>query len=253
MSKFKISLAIYLFLLILIIALFNDNLNLLIWIALGLTILYMLLLLAMSMLIHLNFYINSTNVNANQKVVLTFDDGPHPKYTLDILSILDELNVKAVFFMIGSKVKAYPEIAKEVARRGHDVGVHSQTHPLSFGWLRGKKLATEISDCVHQLELATGKTPVYFRPPFGVTSPRIAKEVLAQNLHLIGWSVRSFDTVTKSADAITKRVIADIKANSIVLLHDRMPETANSLPQIVKQIRSKGLNFGALTINLSSG
>jgi len=226
----------------------NYSLNAMLAAILVITLLYIFFLFAMSMLIQFNFYIKTINENTVQKIALTFDDGPHPVHTLPILNILDELNVKAVFFMIGKNVKDYPEIAKEVSRRGHQIGVHSQNHAINFGFMSDKKLTNELKNCVVEIEAATGFKPVLFRPPFGVTNPKIAKAVWAQNLITIGWSIRSFDTVTKSADVICKRIVSKLKGNSIVLLHDRMPLTVIALPLIIQNIRSKGLEIGKLTI-----
>lgn len=247
MSNLKQTLLVYALCLVVTIALLlSYSIAILLAGILILTGVFAFFLFAMSMLIQFGFYVNTMNKNANKQIVLTFDDGPHPEHTPAILGILDDLNVKAVFFMIGVNVKAFPEIAKEVSRRGHTIGVHSQHHTLNFGWLRGEKLANELSDCVREIKMATGEEPDLFRPPFGVTSPHIAREVEIQKLRIIGWSVRSFDTVIKSANVISKRVVGKVKDNSIVLLHDSMPLTVKALPQIIEQVRKKGLEFGQL-------
>ncbi len=247
MSKFKLSIVIYSLLLVFsVVILLNNSISLIVGVVLGISLVYMLFLFAMAMLIQLNFYLKAVCVNTLQQVVLTFDDGPHPKHTLLILDILDDLHVKAVFFMIGKNVKAYPEIAKEVSRRGHQIGVHSQGHRVNFGMLKGVKLANELQGCAKEIEMATGMKPHLFRPPFGVTNPSIANVTLAQKLITIGWSVRSFDTVAKSADVINNRVLNKLKGNSIILLHD-IALTVTSLPLLITKIRSKGFNIGKLT------
>ncbi len=145
MFKFYLSLGIYLATLAMgVFYLYLYDMQILVLAILAVTVVYLLFLFAMSMLIRQNFYLNAINKNKTPEVVLTFDDGPHPEYTLRILDILDEHKVKAVFFMIGKHIEAYPTIAREVADRGHQIGVHSQNHSLNFGFLRGKKTAIGI-------------------------------------------------------------------------------------------------------------
>jgi len=216
--------------------------------SLGLTFFYLLFLFAMSMLIQQNFYLKSVCQNENGKVILTFDDGPHPVHTLKILDILDTYQLKAVFFMIGKQVETYPTIVKEVAIRGHQIGIHSQNHPLNFGFLSDKKLKKELVGCANMIEAATGVIPYLFRPPFGITNPAIARQVKRQKLVTIGWSVRSFDTATTSVEKIVNRVTKQMNEDSIVLLHDRLDQTVNALPQIIDNIRGKGFDIGELTI-----
>ncbi len=216
--------------------------------ALALTLVYLQFLFAMSMLIQQNFYLKSINKNKIDKVVLTFDDGPHPDRTLKILDILDTYQIKAVFFMIGKHVKAYPGIAKEVATRGHQIGIHSQNHPLNFGILRGEKLKKELVGCANMIEASTGIIPYLFRPPFGVTNPTIARQVKLQRLVTVGWNVRSFDTATTSVEKIVNRVTKQMAKDSIVLLHDRLDQTVKALPQIIDAISGKGFDIGELSI-----
>ena len=211
------------------------------------TLLYLLLLFAMSMLIGQNFYIKAINRNNTSNVVLTFDDGPHPKYTLQILDILDEYDVKAVFFMIGKNVKAHPSIAKEVVLRGHQIGVHSQNHSNNFGFTFGKKLKAEFEECLASIEEATGIKVNLFRPPFGVTNPSIAREVKRQNLITVGWDVRSYDTVTEDPDKILKRVMKKMDTKSIILFHDKLDQTSVALPKFIEKIKGMGIAIGQLS------
>ncbi len=219
---------------------------------LTLTLVYLLVLFAMSMLIGQNFYIKAINQNNTQKIVLTFDDGPHPNHTLRILNILDMHDVKAVFFMVGKHVEAYPTIANEVAVRGHQIGIHSQNHPFNFGFLCGEKLRMEFKECSDVIENATGLKSNLFRPPFGVTNPSVAYEVKRQKLITIGWNVRSFDTITKKPDKILNRVMKKVDLGSIVLLHDRLDQTCEILPRIIEEIKGMGFAIGLLSTNKSN-
>jgi len=228
--------------------LYPSNGNLLLASTIILTLGYLLFLFAMSMSIGSNFYLNAIHRNTSEKVVLTFDDGPHEKFTLRILDILDRYNIKAVFFMVGKQITANPDIAKEVANRGHQIGIHSQNHNFFFGFLRGRMLRNEIKKCAQMIENTMGIDTILFRPPFGVTNPMIAKEVEKQNLLTIGWSVRSFDTTTIKPEKIINRVIKKVGKGSIVLMHDRLDQTCEALPRIIEKIHSLGLTFGPLKI-----
>ncbi len=252
MSKFYKSIVIYLSVVATgIVYLYPNDNSLLINGIIFLTIGYLLFLFAMSMSINSNFYLKAINRNKSEKVVLTFDDGPHPKHTLRILDILDNYNVKAVFFMIGKNIKAHPKIAKEVANRGHQIGIHSQSHNYNFGISSGKKLRIEIKQCAETIKNTIGLSTILFRPPFGVTNPLIAAEVKKQKLSTIGWNVRSFDTTTDNSDKILDRIIKKIGKSSIVLLHDRLDQTCEALPHIIEKIHSLGLTIGQLSVQKS--
>ena len=210
------------------------------------TVLYSMLLFAMSMMIQQNFYLKAIHQSNNQKVVLTFDDGPHPEHTPRILKTLGQNNIKAVFFMIGKNVAKYPEIAKEVIKQGHQVGVHTQNHSWNFGFLLGNSLKNELLYCQQEIEKATGIKSTLFRPPFGVTNPNIAALVKELSLQTIGWNARSFDTATKLPDEVAKRVLSKVNSNSIILLHDRLEQTSNALPEIIRKVNGMGFAFGIL-------
>jgi peptidoglycan/xylan/chitin deacetylase (PgdA/CDA1 family) len=226
----------------------NDKPSLVLGI-LATSLIYLFLLFAMSMSIRQNFYLKAINQNKTPEVALTFDDGPHPEYTIQILDILDVYKVKAVFFMIGKHVEEYPAIAKEVANRGHQIGIHSQNHSFNFGLLQGEKLRAELIKCTDVIEKVTGYKSYLFRPPFGVTNPSLAHEVKRQNLTTIGWNVRSFDTITKEPDKILSRVLKKVDFGSIILLHDRMSQTCEVLPGIIENIKGTGFAIGLLSVD----
>lgn len=250
MSKFYTSITLYVTsLLIGYYYCYSQSIEIFVLVAFSLTLLYLLFLFAMSMFIRQNFYLKSISQNEIGKVVLTFDDGPHPDHTLKILDILDAYQIKAVFFMIGKNVEENPGIAKEVASRGHQVGIHSHSHSLNFGVLGSKKLKEELVVCANMIETATGIIPHLFRPPFGVTNPTIARQVNLQKLVSVGWSVRSFDTTTHSIEKIVKGVRKQMAENSIILLHDRLDQTVRALPHIIDSIRGKGFDIGELSIS----
>lgn len=249
MSKFQISIVVYVLTFLgVTIWLYANDTSAMLFVYMIISVVYSLLLFAMSMMIRQNFYLSATHQNSSNKVVLTFDDGPHPTETLKVLDALDEHKIKAVFFMIGKNVKAYPTIAKEVVKRGHQVGIHSQNHSWYFGFLGGVDLRKELEDCQSEIEKATGVKTNLFRPPFGVTNPNVANAVKKLGLQTIGWNVRTFDTVAKSSSTIINKVTNHVKPNSIVLLHDRLELTSQALPQIIDRVNGMGFAFGRLEL-----
>lgn len=186
--------------------------------------------------IQYNFFIPAFNQNKSypgKAVCLTFDDGPDPVNTPVILEILEEFNVKATFFLIGSKVDRSPELVRSIVEKGHLVGNHSYSHQNHFPVFSARKIAEEILHTSARIEMATGKFPLCFRPPFGVTNPNIAKAIRNTGFHTIGWNIRSFDTLKRDVAKTTQRIIRLCKPGSLILLHDNVPETAGVLREII--------------------
>ena len=209
---------------------------------------FMVLWFVMSMMIRMDFYLKAIHQNPSNKVVLTFDDGPHPTETIKVLDVLDAHDVKALFFLIGKNVSAHPEIANEIVKRGHQVGIHSQNHKWNFGFLWGVNLRKEIEDCQKEIEKATGVKTHLFRPPFGVTNQHVARQVKQLKLQTIGWNVRTFDTSAKDSRTIINKVAKRVNSNSIILLHDRVELTTQTLPQIIEKVNGMGFAFGPLDL-----
>ncbi len=176
-------------------------------------------------------------------LLLTFDDGPHPENTIEILDILDKNKVKALFFVIGEKVANNPQITEEINSRGHLIGIHTYSHSSFFGFYPVKKVVDEIRSTREVVSQITGKTPVLFRPPFGVTNPSIAKSVKKMGCVAVGWSVRSFDTKIKKGDEILEKTLKKLKGGDIVLFHDTVKGTVEMLDSFINESRRKGFEF----------
>lgn len=193
-----------------------------------------------------NFFMNAVHHGKPGTLTITFDDGPHPEYTQDILNILKQYNAPATFFMIGKNVDVYPAIAKQVTDAGHEVGNHSYNHRNTHGILSTKKVAEEIAQCNGAIYKATGVHPHYYRPPFGVTNPNIAGAVAHSNMHAIGWDIRSLDTTTNDAEALLKRITDRIENDSILLLHDTQPVTIAMLPKLLSHCKQHNIPIVSL-------
>lgn len=166
-------------------------------------------------------------------VALTFDDGPDTVQTPKVLDVLDEFGVKACFFCIGEKVEGQEELLKEMVRRGHLIGNHSYTHAALLPCYSLRKLKKNYFACQLALEKVTLQMVRLFRPPFGVTNPTVARAVRELGYTSIGWNVRSFDTCIKNRRLVMRRIERYLRPGSVLLLHDRLPESEVLLRQLL--------------------
>ena len=193
---------------------------------------------------------------ARRQIALTFDDGPDPEVTPRVLDILDRYGAAASFFCIGERVRAYPRIAAEIARRGHSVENHSLSHPIPFGFYGPAALRREIEGTQRAIADAIGRLPAYFRAPFGIRSPMLEPVIARLGLQLASWTRRGIDTVDGKADNVAGRLCQGLAAGDILLLHDRVgaktaegtPVALEVLPTLLARIKDAGLASVSLTI-----
>ena len=176
----------------------------------------------------------------DDQVAISFDASWGAEYTPDLLNILDEYQVKATFFLVNIWLEEYPQLAREIALRGHEIGMHSTTHP-HFSQLSDGEILQELKDNYELIQQTTGYTPKLFRPPFGDYNNKVVELVNACGYDCIQWSVDSLDWKDLEADEICQRVTKDIQAGDIVLFHNNGLHTAEALPQILDCFREKGL------------
>lgn len=192
-----------------------------------------------------NYFIetHSSNKKINKNIVaLTFDDGP-TEITPEILNLLEKHHQKATFFCIGKQIEMYPETAKNIVAQGHVIANHTFTHTNKMGFLSRKEVFSEIASTQKIIEEVSGNSPNLFRPPFGVTNPNIAWACKENRVEVIGWNIRSLDTVIESEDKILDRILNRLEKGSIILLHDTSTKTLNVLERLLiimeqKQIQS---------------
>ena len=162
-----------------------------------------------------------SSVNTNEKIVaLTFDDGPMPQRTEKVLDVLTKFNAKATFFCIGNRITGNELLLKKIDGAGHLIGNHSYSHSNLFDLMNTKKMVSDLKSGNEEIKKVIGKTPAFFRPPYGVTTPSLAKACRKLNFDVIGWNIRSFDTTIKNKQKVVERVIKHIKPGSILLFHD---------------------------------
>lgn len=189
------------------------------------------------------YYIKATVSNRHVKqrlMALTFDDGP-TEYTAEVLDLLKKFGQKATFFCIGTQVEKNPQLAQRIISEGHLIGNHTYTHSSAIGFWPVHRVSEEIRTTQKVILTYTGKIPNFFRPPFGVTNPNIAKACEENSMEVIGWSIRSLDTVLKNEQAILKRVVPRLRTGAIVLLHDTSHKTTKTLEQLLLVMKQKNI------------
>lgn len=195
-----------------------------------------------------NYFLVSLSKKAaidEKAVALTFDDGPSEN-TLEILKVLRKYDVKATFFCIGHKIDEHPEIFRQILKEGHQVGNHSYSHAPTIGFFSTKKMIEEINYC-NQAAKSRGEVEMkLFRPPSGVTNPKIRRALAETNLQSVGWSVRSFDALFKSEKLIFKLATYNLQPGDVILLHDTKPHTIAILERLLLFLQKR--NFILLTV-----
>ena len=168
-----------------------------------------------------------------ERVALTFDDGPDPDGTPGVLDALDAAGLKATFFMVGEQVKAAPALAGEVAKRGHEIALHGATH-RPHRELSPRDSRDEPAYGLGTLEAATARRPRWFRPPYGVFNEHSYEAVRAVGLDPVYWSAWGMDWETISAERILGLVEPDLAPGAIMILHDsaRYAERPDVTPTI---------------------
>jgi len=195
-----------------------------------------------------DFYLNSYSSKQTKQniLALTFDDGPDANNTTTILDILAKYKIQACFFVIGEKVKINPEILKRIDAENHLIGNHSYSHSNYFSLYSSKKMLSELKETEEEVFKITGKKLKLFRPPFGVTNPTIKKAVSQLGYKVIGWNIRSFDTVRKNRTKLMKRLQKQIKPGSIILFHDTCLDIGDYLTEFLNYISYTNYEFSRL-------
>jgi peptidoglycan/xylan/chitin deacetylase (PgdA/CDA1 family) len=200
------------------------------------------------------FFVPTTNhgPRSGQAVAITFDDGPDPRTLHPLLDLLAREKVPATFFLVGRSAAAHPGLVREIVAAGHEVGNHSQTHD-PFLMLRScSRLEAEIAGCQGVLA-RLGVTPLVFRPPVGITNPRLLGALRSQGLTCVAFSCRPLDFGNRRLAGLKGRVLRRVRGGDIVLLHDRLPLDApvaswlEEVAGILAGLRQMGLRVAPLS------
>ena len=188
--------------------------------------------------------IKSVN-NDEMKIALSFDDGPHPTYTREILSVLRNFDIKATFFVIGENAKYYPDVLCQITEEGHEIGNHTFTHSLKKN-ISEKTLTEELKKSRDTIKSICGYDVKLFRPPGGILNNKVKDTVSGLGYKIVLWNIDTKDWAHSSVDTITKNVLSNTKSGSIILFHDyiyKNSPTVEALEKIIPKLKEQGYYF----------
>lgn len=189
-----------------------------------------------------------SEAQTNRKIVaLTFDDGPYPPYTGQILDILKEYHVPATFFVLGQNVEKFPDLARRIVAEGHQIGNHTYNH-IDLLKADRQTIADQIDKTNKLIAATTGQTPRVVRPPHGFRDSVVIDVMAERGLKVVEWSVVSRDWTNPGADVIVSRTLSRVKNGSIILLHDgdgvaqaaSREQTVEATRRIIKELLAQG-------------
>jgi peptidoglycan-N-acetylglucosamine deacetylase len=194
------------------------------------------------------------------EVALTFDDGPDPLITPRVLDELDRHTAKASFFCIGAKAAAFPDIVREIARRGHSVENHSQRHSNGFACYGLGTLRREVQTAQATIGNITGQAPVFFRAPMGFRTALLDPVLTQLGLRYVSWTRRGYDTRERDPSRVLRRLVNRLAAGDVLLLHDRagaltrgsQPVVLAALPALLDRLAAAGLHSVSLRAALDA-
>lgn len=181
-------------------------------------------------------------------VALTFDDGPDPLTTPELLRLLKKYRKTGTFFVTGHRVVRYPELIKEIMAQGHSLANHSFHHDLLGAFRSYRTMKHEIEATQGALR-ELGIVALAYRPPMGITSPRLRRLMQEEGMFVVNFSCRAWDGGNRRIRNLSRRILKRVRANDILLLHDnlarpsRLPLWAEEMDLIIKGIPEKGLEI----------
>lgn len=196
---------------------------------------------------------------ARNEIALTIDDGPDPVVTPQVLDLLERYAARATFFCVGEKAARYPDLCREIVRRGHAVENHSQHHRHHFALMGRSGFMRELQAAQDTLASITGQRPHFFRAPAGLRNPLLDPVLARLGLQLASWSARGFDTLIGDVERVKNKLLRGLRPGAILLLHDGnaartpdgIPVILEVLPAVLAAAAAADLNF--VTLRQASG
>ena len=180
-----------------------------------------------------------------KQIALTFDDGPHPRYTREILSILKKYNVTATFFIVGVNAENYPEALMEIAESGCEIGNHTYSH-TNLRNMSNEEIREEVQKCENVLMKSIGVRPSVFRPPEGMYPDGSEQILKDMGYDVILWSIDTMDWAMNPSSQIERLVMKEAKGGDIILMHDYVSggnTTCRALRNMIPRLLSQGYEF----------
>ena len=175
----------------------------------------------------------------DRKIAISFDAAWGGDKTRKILDILDGFDIHTTFFLVDTWVERYPELVREIAARGHEIGNHSTTHP-QMSKLSREKIRQELTVVADHLEALTGTRPTLFRPPYGDYNNDVVLTARAMGYEVIQWSVDSLDWKNLGVQPMIDRATKSVQSGDIILFHNDSQYILDALPAILKSYREQG-------------
>ena len=192
-------------------------------------------------------------VDTKEKVCsISFDAAWGNEQTSTLLDILDEHKVKTTFFLVGDWVEKYPDSVKEISKRGHDVGNHSDTHAHMTQISKTEQL-NEIKNCNEKIEKLINKPVTLFRPPYGEYDNSVVETCNNAKMYCTQWNIDSLDWKDPSTDEMVQRIEQKLCPGSIILLHNGAKNTPEALPLIIESIKAQGYKIVPISQILPKG
>ncbi|MBD5465540.1 MAG: polysaccharide deacetylase family protein [Lachnospiraceae bacterium] len=173
------------------------------------------------------------------KIALTFDDGPYPNYTRQLLEGLKARNVKATFFILGASAEEYPDVIETMYADGHLIGNHTYHH-VELTAVGREEFKEEILSTNKLLYQLNGEYPQFIRPPFGAWEKGLETEL---GMIPVLWTVDPLDWCTENSSAVVERVVTKVKENDIILMHDCYKSSVTAALEIVDILKEEGYEF----------
>ena len=183
------------------------------------------------------------SVEREDRVIsVTFDASWGGDKTMAILDLLDQYNAKATFFLVGIWVDKYPELVKEIAARGHEIGNHSDSH-AHFTQISESQIRQELDSCSDKIEALTGTRPTLFRPPYGDYDNKVVTVTRAEGYECVQWSVDSLDWKNRGVSDLVKRATNNVQPGDIILFHNDSDYIVEALPEILAYYTEQGFTM----------
>ncbi|WP_245856227.1 polysaccharide deacetylase family protein [Paenibacillus rigui] len=181
-------------------------------------------------------------------MALTFDDGPDPADTPQILDLLKQYDVKATFFLIGNKAERYPELVQREVAEGHELGNHTYHHAYFNRGVTERRIHDELGKAQEAIYRISGQKPQLFRPPGGYYNEMLIQTARKEGFMVVMWSwhMDTLDWDTPGVHKITSKVLKNARNGDIVLFHDYVEgrtETIAALKQILPELKQRGYKF----------
>lgn len=188
----------------------------------------------------------------DNKIAISFDAAWGGDQTTEILNILDAYGVKTTFFLVDIWSERFPELVKEIDRRGHEIGNHSTSHP-QMSKLGSQQILDELTKMDDRLESLIGKRSKLFRPPYGDYNNLVVQTARARGYEVIQWSVDSLDWKNRGVEDLVSRATKNVKSGDIILFHNDSRYILQALPTVLEKLQKAGLEIVPISELLLDG